>query len=45
LTHYVIERQDADAPKAAWQEVGETIAGKTTFKMEGLEEKKKYRFR
>ena len=45
MTHYIIERLDAQAPGAAWQEVGETLAGKTTFKVEGLEEKKKYRFR
>jgi hypothetical protein len=33
------------AQNAAWQEIGETVAGKTTFKVEGLEEKKKYKFR
>ena len=46
ITHYIIEQCTADSKpnQENWREIGETVAGRTTFKC-SLEEKQKYRFR
>ena len=36
LLHYTVEQQDVTKPgQAEWREIGETVAGRTTFKCTG----------
>lgn len=46
ITHYIIEQCSADTKpnQEIWREIGETVAGRTTFKTE-LVDGQKYRFR
>ena len=44
ILHYVIEQLIVGAKPNQWREIGETVAGRTTFKCE-LEKDQKSRFR
>ena len=44
LTHYVIERKHLDT-KDSWKEIGEVKADTTSYKVDDLKDKNKYRFR
>ena len=44
VTHYVLERKHLDS-KENWKEIGEVVADQTSFRVEDLKEKNKYRLR